>query len=103
MLDHLIDGEVVASAAGQRATLELHLDGTFTGSTGCRTLTGSFVIRATRSLATRMSAEGRCPADLADQDSHVVGALGDGFTVAIERDRLTVTAMGNVGLSYRAS
>jgi heat shock protein HslJ len=103
VLDQLIDGETTATVGGEQATLLLRSDGTFTGSTGCRELTGTFVIRGDEILATRMSADGRCPADLADQDGHVVGVLGDGFTVAIEGDRLTVTAMGNLGLSYAAA
>lgn len=103
VLDQQIDGEQATPAEGEPATLELRSDSTFTGSTGCRGLTGTFVIRGDEILATRMSADGRCPADLADQDGHVVGVLGDGFTVAIEGDRLTVTATGNVGLSYRAT
>lgn len=103
VLDQLIDGETTATVGGEPATLELRSDGTFTGSTGCRELTGTFVIRGDEILATRMSADGRCPANLGDQDGHVVGVLGDGFTVATKGDLLTVTAMGNLGLSYRSA
>jgi heat shock protein HslJ len=103
VLGRLIDGDTSVQAGGEPATLELRSDGTFTGSTGCRQLTGTFVIRGDEILATRMSADGHCQAGLAEQDAHVVGVLGDGFTVTIDGDGLTLTAMGSLGLSYRSA
>lgn len=87
----------------QQATLEFRADGTLSGSTGCRKLTGTYVVKGDEILATELAAEGRCPKDLADQDAHVVTVLGDGFTVAIEGDQLTLMSMGNLGLVYRSS
>jgi hypothetical protein len=54
-------------------------------------------------LAAELAAEGHCPAGLAEQDGHVVTVLGDGFTVAIEGNQLTLTSTGNLGLVYRTS
>jgi heat shock protein HslJ len=51
---------------------------------------------------TSFAAAGECHPDLAWQDGQVVTVLGDGFTVAIEGDRLTVTSTGGEGLTYRA-
>jgi hypothetical protein len=48
-------------------------------------------------------AHGECGADVEDQDGRVVSVLGDGFTVEIDGDRLTVTAAGGEGLSYKAN
>jgi heat shock protein HslJ len=56
-------------------------DGTMTGSTGCRDLSGRFVVRGDEVLLTELAAEGECSANLADQDGAVVEVLGDGFTV----------------------
>ena len=44
---------------------------------------------------------GECPAELAEQDGLIVNVLGDGFTTAIEGDRLTLTSRGEEGLVYR--
>jgi heat shock protein HslJ len=103
LLENIIDGDTSAPVSGEQATLELRADGTLSGSTGCRQLTGSYVVEGDEILATELAAEGRCPKDLADQDAHVVTVLGDGFTVAIEGDQLTLMSMGNLGLVYRSS
>jgi heat shock protein HslJ len=76
-------------------------DGRVIGSTGCRGLTGEFVIDGDTIVFTTFAAEGECPADLANQDGFVVTVLGDGFTVTIDGDQLTVTSRGNEGLVYR--
>ncbi len=44
VLDTLLSGEVASSAAGGAATLRVHRDGTLTGSTGCRALSGQYVV-----------------------------------------------------------
>lgn len=84
-LDSLLDGETASStvAGADPATLELRADGTVAGGTGCRTLVGRYEVVADEVLLTSLAAEGECPAELADQDAHVVEALGDGFTVVV--------------------
>jgi heat shock protein HslJ len=103
LLERVLDGETSVPTRGERATLEFHGDGTLLGSTGCRRLTGTYIVEGEEILATELAAKGRCPRELADQDAYVVTVLGDGFTVAIEGDELTLMSMGNLGLVYRAS
>lgn len=103
LLENLIDADTSAPVTGEQATLEFRADGTLSGSTGCRQFTGTYVVEGDEILATELAAEGRCPKDPADQDAHVVTALGDGFTMAIDGDQLTLMSMGNLGLVYRSS
>ena len=49
VLESLLDGDTASSTVGQPATLRLADDGTMNGSTGCRTLTGTWETTATRS------------------------------------------------------
>ena len=44
-----------------------------------------------------------CPAELANQDSHVVSVIGDGFVPSIDGEMLTLVDPGGVGLVYRAA
>ncbi len=99
-LETLIRGDTAISVRGE-ATLRVGSDGSVAGSTGCRTFSGEHVIDADSVLFSTFSMAGACPADLADQDGHIVNVLGDGFTAAIEGDRLTVTSRGAEGLVYR--
>jgi heat shock protein HslJ len=101
VLTRLIDGDSVSNAAGDRATLELYTDGSMLGSTGCRTLHGSYTVDGAEVVMTEMSAEGECPEDLAQQDSHVVTVLGDGFRAVVDDRTLTLTSLGEQGLVYR--
>lgn len=101
-LDTLIEADVSSSVRGEPATLELRNDGTLVGGTGCRALTGRWIESGDIIRLVEFAADGDCPADLQDQDAHVATVLGDGFTVEIEGSRLTVTAPGRIGLSYRA-
>lgn len=104
-LESLTEGlgaDGVASSA-HPAELVLHRDGTMTGTTGCRKLTGTWIARGDEIAMPELSAEGNCPDELQVQDSHVVGVIGDGFTVEIEDDVATFFAThGDHGLSYRA-
>lgn len=102
VLEGLIQGDAVSSVSGERATLELFTDGSFIGSTGCRTLAGSYQIAGAEVPFTRLSASGECPPELAAQDNQVVSVLGDGFRVEIDGDRLIVSSAGGEGLMYRA-
>ena len=101
LLESVLHGDAVSSVVGDPATLTLHADGTLEGSTGCRTLTGAYTIEGDEFLATELRADGECPADVADQDAHVVSVLGDGFRAALNGELLTVTGSGGDGLIYR--
>lgn len=102
-LETLVDGETASSPVGEPATLELSHDGTLTGSTGCRDLTGRFTIEGDVVRATELFAgTDDCPADVAAQDGHVVTVLGDGFQVWVDGDRLTLSDPDGRGLVYRA-
>jgi heat shock protein HslJ len=101
VLIRLIDGDSVSNAAGDRATLELFTDGSMLGSTGCRSLHGSYTVDGAEVVMTEMSAEGDCPEALAEQDNHVVTVLGDGFRAVVEDRTLTITSAGEQGLVYR--
>ena len=102
VLETLIEGDAATSVSGEPATLKLGDDGTFSGSTGCRTLSGSYVVRGDEVVSTNLSAEGDCPSGLEAQDDHVVTVLGDGFTVSIDGDRLTLSAEGGLASVYAA-
>lgn len=102
VLDGLIQGDAVSSVSGDRATLELFTDGSVLGGTGCRLLTGHYVVKGAEVLLTDLTAQGDCDPDLTDQDSLVVTVLGDGFRAEIDGDRLTLTSVGGDGLTYVA-
>jgi heat shock protein HslJ len=86
-LDTLIEGDAASSVLGDQATLELRGDGTLEGSTGCRTLTGTYVVSGDEVVATSLAAD---------------AVIGDGFRAAIDGGRLTLTSEGDLGLGYRA-
>jgi heat shock protein HslJ len=102
VLDTLIEGEAVSTAGGDPATLVLAEDGTLSASTGCRTLTGTWLERGGVIVVPTLSAEGECPDELSKQDSLVVTVIGDEFRAAVDGDRLTLMSMGSDGLGYRA-
>jgi heat shock protein HslJ len=102
-LESLIYGssmDSVASSAGP-AHLVLKSDGTLMGSTGCRELHGEWIERGDEIAFTTFGADGECSRELREQDGHVVGVLGDGFTVNIDADQLKVFSRGGLGLVYR--
>jgi heat shock protein HslJ len=103
VLETLIQGDTASSVVGDRATLVLHRDGTFSGSTGCRSFEGSWVEQGERIIDRSMAMDGsECPPALVDQDSIVVSVIGDGFVPTIDGDRLTLTDPGGAGLAFRA-
>lgn len=102
LLEALVTDGEETPVAGDPATLQVEADGTFTGSTGCRTLTGRYVVSGNGLFFNEMGADGECPTSLFDQDGHVVGVLGDGFVPTVEDDVLMVSSVGNEGLRYRA-
>jgi len=76
MLDTLLDGEVASSVAGDAATLMLQHAGGFIGSTGCRSLSGQYMVVGDDVPCTTFAADGDCPDELAAQDGHVVVNAG---------------------------
>lgn len=91
VLDTLVDGDVASRPMGEPATLELHEDGTFTGSTGCRTFSGNWMEQGDQIQAPSWGMnETACPPELSDQDSHVVSVIGDGFIPTIDGELLTL-------------
>lgn len=103
VLDTLFVGDVASLPIGDPATLELRGDGTFVGSTGCRTFSGNWLEHGEQIIAPSFGMDQReCPAELSQQDSHVVSVIGDGFVPSVEGDLLTLTDPGGVGLVYRA-
>jgi heat shock protein HslJ len=100
LLESVIDGDVASPAIGEPATLRLESGGTFHGSTGCRTFTGTWIEAARRLVATQAGMEGECPVGLVGQDGAVIQAF-DGSLPMIDGDRLTLTMKGGQGLVYR--
>jgi heat shock protein HslJ len=88
---------------GDPATLLLAGDGTMTGSTGCRELSGDHVVSGNQVVFPNFAAVGDCPSALWDQDGLVINVLGDGFEPVVGGDRLTLTSRGNEVLVYRAT
>ncbi|MFA9429752.1 META domain-containing protein [Egicoccus sp. AB-alg2] len=108
-LKSLLDGGGPdGTASSIMAEAELYLDGTGTinATTGCGGLTGTWIqegdaIRLTASRYAHGEAD-RCVGDL--QHEHVLEVLGDGFTVEVEGQTLTVWALRDErGLQYQAS
>ena len=102
ILESLVNGDVVSNVAGARATLRLDPGGTFSGSTGCRTFHGKWVAADGGIATPEWGADGECPANLAAQDSHVVGVI-EGFRASVDGRTLTLRASGGDGLIYRAA
>lgn len=103
VLDSLVSGEAVSSVGSEPATLEFTDDGTLTGSTGCRGFGASYAAEGAQVTLTQFGHDDSgCPEHLATQDEQVLAVLMDGFTVAIDGNRLTITT-GELGLGYTAS
>lgn len=103
VLETLFVGDVASSPRGGAATLELRADGTFVGSTGCRAFSGDWLERGGQIVAPSFAMDQtECPAELSQQDGHVVTVIGDGFVPSVEGDLLTLVDPGGVGLVYRA-
>ena len=103
VLETLFVGDVASSTVGDPATLELRSDGQFSGSTGCRTFSGTWVEEAGQILASTWGLDdAECPPEVQQQDAHVVGVIGDGFVASVDASLLTLTDPGGVGLVYRA-
>ncbi len=94
-----------ATAAGDAATLRLGSDGAVEGSTGCRTFTGRYVIHGDEVVLTALTTQDAPKIELCphvEQDTIVVGVVGDGFVAKVDEDRLRLTS-GRNGLIYRSN
>lgn len=106
VLESLVRGSGPGAVAMSAAPAELRLsdDGTFTGTTGCRDLSGTWAERGGAIHFDEMTAEGSCPSRLRSQDDQVVNVLGDGFTPEIEGRTLFIDKpRAGQGLVYAAA
>jgi heat shock protein HslJ len=103
VLDTLIAGETASTTLGEPAVLQLGPDRTVTASTGCRSVTGRWLLEDDALVIDDLLAGAEpCTQDVATQDEHVFAVLGSGPRVEIEEDRLTLTGDDGRGLVYRA-
>ncbi|WP_167760527.1 META domain-containing protein [Blastococcus sp. CT_GayMR16] len=102
VLDTLVDGDVASSTLGEPAVLLLEPDSTADASTGCRAVTGTWLVEDGALVIDDLLVTGTCPPDVEPQDAHVTAVLSSGPAVEISEDRLTLTAPDGRGLVYRA-
>jgi heat shock protein HslJ len=102
VLESLVDGEVASSTLGEPAILLLDPERRATGSTGCRSVTGTWLPEDGALVIDDLQVTGDCPPEVAPQDEHVAAVLTSGPTAEIEKDQLTLTAPDGRGLVYRA-
>ncbi len=100
VLESLVQGDVASSTGGEPALLRFAEDGTVSGSTGCRALTGTWTANGDEIAFPNMSMDGECPQELVAQDDHVVRVLGDGFQARVDGAQLTVLDSDGWGLVY---
>jgi heat shock protein HslJ len=108
-LESLLEGsgnEASGSSTAAPAELILRSDGTLSATTGCQELEGEWSQRADEIVLPLLSSRNRCGPDISpelrQQDIHVSGVLGDGFTFDLEGQTLTVFSVGGRGLQYTA-
>lgn len=104
ILDGLVEGQTASStvSSAKPARLALADDGTFEGTTGCRSFSGTWRASGDVIEITELVFRGDCK-KAADQDSHVAAALGAGFRAEVDENTLTITStIGDVGLVYLA-
>lgn len=102
VLDSLIQGDAVSSVQGE-ALLMLTADGAFMGMTGCRELSGRYVISGDEIDFVDLAAVGECGAELQQQDAFVIDVLEGGFSASVDGASLTLTDNAGQGLGYRAA
>jgi heat shock protein HslJ len=102
VLETLVDGEVASSTLGEPAVLLLNLVGRATGSTGCRSVTGTWLLEGGALVIDDLLVDGDCPPEVAPQDAHVAAVLASGPAAQVAENQLTLTAPDGRGLVYRA-
>ncbi len=101
VLESLRTADAVSSVMGEPALLVLDPNGSFTGSTGCRSFTGRYTESNAEILFTEFTMDQvTCSPELVSQDDHVVSVLGDGFRVEVDGEHMTIAGTGNQGLGY---
>ncbi|NNF54147.1 MAG: META domain-containing protein [Acidimicrobiales bacterium] len=100
LLDTIFQGAAASSTLGE-AELRFDADGTFTGSTGCRTLTGTYQLNGDEIAITQMAADGECPPELQRQDNTMISVI-ESPRVEIYENRLSLWTAGDEGLGFRA-
>lgn len=104
-LESLVDGESVSSTE-PGGLLVLSDDGTWRASTGCGDLRGGYRLSGSTVTVTdrrtQPMADGACSELALAQHAHVTGVLSGTFEVAVDGDRLRVTAPDGTGLDFRA-
>jgi heat shock protein HslJ len=101
VLESLVQGEAVSSVQGYGFLL-LTEGGAFSGSTGCRNVDGIFIVVADEIVPTSFGAEGECPPEMGQQDSHFISVIEGGFSTSVKEDRLTLMDPDGNGLQFRA-
>lgn len=91
LVEARVPGHVVTTSG--RATLLVTPDGTFTGSTGCRSLVGTLSVALDFIRVTTMRADGSCPAQGQAEEDAVLLVV-ERFRAAVDGDRLTLRAAG---------
>jgi heat shock protein HslJ len=110
VLDTLITGDAASNSPGMDAAfLEFAEDGRLTGSTGCRALEGEWSLQGTTVLIPTLTAIDDPTAGICAPESEALDAafiavvlVESGTTAGIDGSRLTLTAPGGDGLSFRA-
>jgi heat shock protein HslJ len=103
VLETVVDGATATSTLGEPAVLLLDRDRRASASTGCRSITGTWLVEdGTLVIDDLLADGGDCPADVERQDAHVTAVLQSEPRAEIEEDRLTLTGDGGRGLVYRA-
>jgi len=103
VLESVIEGQAASSTVGEPAVLALDADRTAEATTGCRTITGTWLLEGGALVVDDLLADGApCPPDVERQDAHVTAVLDSGPAVGIREDQLTLTTDDGRGLVYRA-
>jgi heat shock protein HslJ len=103
VLESVIEGQAASSTVGEPAVLTLDADRTAEATTGCRTVTGTWLVEAGALVVDDLLADAApCPPEVGRQDVHVTAVLESGPAVGIREDRLTLTTDDGRGLVYRA-
>jgi heat shock protein HslJ len=102
VLDTLIEGDAASTVPGE-AILLLATDGSFSGSTGCRQLTGSYRISGDAIDLGEVIATGDCTDELRQQDALVLDVLDGGVKATVDGSTLTLLGDDRQGLGYHAA
>lgn len=103
LLQSVLTGDATSSVVGEPAILSFGADGQLSGSTGCRTFSGTFT-RAENaiSVGSLVTDDRGCSEETAAQDAHVLGVLEGMVRISIDGSQLTLTADDGTGLGYQA-